>query len=112
MDIVITVPKTELKNVAKEEAWAKKQDPGVAVCFWKIRGQPKKLEPGDRVYFIHNGVIVNYNIFKHIDWDITCDVTGRLWEGMCLVMDVPSIPLKRPVRMKGSQGFKYIDRIE
>lgn len=114
MDIAICVPKSELANVAKEEKWAEEQDEkgNLAYCFWKIRNKPKKLNPGDRVYFIHEGMVVNYNVFQYVDYDITCEVTGRYWEGLCLVMDTPSVPLKNPVPMKGFQGFKYIDRIE
>lgn len=112
MDIVVTVPKNELKNVAKEETWAKENKNDNIFCFWKISREPKKLKPGDRVYFIHNGTIINYNIFSHIDYDLNCDVTGRYWKGICLVMDTPSIPLKGPIPMKGFQGFRYIKRIE
>lgn len=114
MDLVVTVPKSELRNVTHEETWAKKEENIKAggYCFWKISRVPRRLNKGDRVYFIHNGLIVNYNIFDHVDCDLYCEVTDRQWDGLCLVMNIPSIPLKNPVPMKGFQGFRYIDRIE
>ena len=116
MDIVVTVPKSELANIAKEEVWAKEQgstDKSGAYCFWKVRCEPKKLERGDRVYFIHDGQIVNYNEFWYYEEDgVFCEVTKRYWEGPLLVMKLPSVPLKKPVRMKGFRGFKYVERIE
>jgi hypothetical protein len=112
MDIAVTIPKSELKNVQKEEDWAEKHKDEAVICFWKIRGVPKKLNKDDRVYFIENGMITSYNIFKYCDWDLTCEVTGRFWEGLNLVMEAPAIILKKPVPMRGSQGFRYIERIE
>jgi len=32
--------------------------------------------------------------------------------GLNLIMNTPSIVLKKPVPMKGFQGFRYIERIE
>jgi len=40
MDIAVTIPKNEFKNVQKEEIWAKKQNRS-AICFWKIRYEEK-----------------------------------------------------------------------
>lgn len=111
MDIVLTVPKKELKNVEKEEQWARKNKNNPdAICFWKIGRIPKKLNKGDRVYFIHNGYIVNYNEFIGVDYDIHCDVTGRYWDGLCLVMKIPSVPVNPPVPMRGFRGFQYLEK--
>lgn len=113
MDIIVTVPKSELKNVAKEEAWAEKNaNDHHCTCFWKMGRLPKNINPGDRVYFIHNGHIVNYNVVTGTDYNAYCEVTGRDWDGPCLVMKIPSVPLKNPVPMKGFQGFRYTERIE
>jgi len=116
MDIIVTVPKREIINVEAEEKWAHElsdKDREFAFCFWSLKRQPKKLEPGDRVYFVHNGQIVNYNEFtRYQEDDEYCEVTDRWWNGPMLVMKIPSIPLKHPVPMKGFQGFRYTERIE
>ena len=116
MDIVVTVPKSEYANIQEEETWAEKQGPSNesgACCFWKVSRLPKRLAPGDRVYFVQNGHIDNYNEFWYFEEEgYECEVTGRFWEGPLLVMKVPSIRLKKPVPMKGFQGFRYIKRNE
>jgi len=116
MDIIVTVPKKELKNVDAEEKWShdltEKQRKS-AFCFWSMNRRPKRLEPGDRVYFIQNGFIVNSNEFlRYEEEGEYCEVTDRYWKGPILVMDITSIPLKKPVPMKGFQGFRYTKRIE
>jgi len=40
MDIAVTIPKNEFKNVQKKEIRAKKQNRS-AICFWKIRYEEK-----------------------------------------------------------------------
>jgi len=112
MDIVVTIPKKEAANIEKEERWAEENKYTTARCFWKVSGVPKKLKRGDRVYFVENGMITSYNEFMYCDWDLTCDVTGREWPGLNLVMDIPAVILKKPVPMKGFRGFRYIERIE
>lgn len=108
MDIVVTVPKSELKNVSREQKWAAEVGAKKTVCFWKVGREPKKLKPGDRVYFVHDGMIVNYNEFIGCDWDCHCEVTHRDWPGLNLVMKNPETWLKHPVPMKGFQGFRYL----
>ncbi|GAG53555.1 unnamed protein product [marine sediment metagenome] len=120
MDIVITVPKSELKNIEQEEKWAKGEmgDGGLVECYWQIGRKPKHLrgwselkdDEEDRVYFIHDGMIVNYNVFREFTWDAHCDVTGRDWPGLNLLMETPSVPVTPPVPMKGFRGFRYIER--
>lgn len=112
MDIVVTIPKKESANIEKEEEWAEENKDTAAICFWKVSNEPRKLNAGDRVYFVENGMITSYNIFKYCDWDLTCEVTGREWPGLNLVMEIPTAILKKPVPMKGFRGFRYMERVE
>lgn len=109
MDIIVTIPKNKFKDIEKEEAWAKKHKN--AQCFWKISKIPKKLKKGDKVYFIENGAIKSYNIFIGIDEDCKCEVTGTEWPGLNLIMEAPSITLKKPIPMKGFRGFRYYKKL-
>ncbi len=66
MDIVVTIPKKELANVQKE-VWAEKNKKKAIECFWKVHAEPKKLKKFDQIYFIENGMITSYNVFKYCD---------------------------------------------
>ena len=105
MDIMVTIPKNKLKDIEKEETWAKKQIN--AQCFWSISKVPKKLKSGDKVFFVENGMIKSYNIFIGIDYDCICEVTGTKWPGLNLIMKAPSVTLEKPIPMKGFRGFRY-----
>jgi hypothetical protein len=111
MDIVVTIPQSEMKNIRQEEEWAKKQT-GPIQEFWKVGRRAKKLNHGDRVYFIVNGMIKYYHIFLGYEEDFTCEVTGRFWPGLNLILQHPATRLKNRIPMRGFQGFRYIERIE
>jgi len=110
LDILVTVPKTEIENTEKENAFC--QLYGDAVQFWAIPRKPKNLNIGDRVYFIKNGFIVNYNIFIGFVYDPVCEVTGRVWRGLNLLLKCPAITLNNPIKKSSFRGFHYIERIE
>ena len=107
MDIVVTTPKKELANVAKEEDFVKENKD--AVQFWILNRKPKKLEIGDCVYFIHNGFIINYQEVIDFNKNMHCDVTGRTFTGVAVVLKCPAIKLDKLVPMQGFQGFRYLD---
>ena len=110
MDIVVTIPKTELENVYKERETVSQVD-NEAVQFWSVGRKAKELNVGDHVYFVENGQITNYQIFLGYVYNPVCEVTGRTWAGLNLLLKCPSIFLKTPVAKKGFQGFHYIERL-
>ena len=114
MDIVVTVPKREITRVNRENVWAQEHTAKGQVIHqgWSMKRLPKSCFPDDRVYFIHDGVIVNYNVLIGTDYDFHCEYSDRTWPGPCLILYYPCVPLKNPVPMKGFQGFRYIERIE
>jgi len=111
VDIVVTIPKREAQNIAREDEFVAQMQ-GHAVQFWSIHNKPKNLIVGDRVYFVENGYITCYHIFIGYVYDPVCEVTGRLWSGLNLLLRCPQVKLENPVPMKGFQGFRYIERIE
>lgn len=118
MDIVITIPRHEYKNIDKEIEWAKnltQNQRESSTKNWTLSKLPSKIKNGDRCYFIKNGKIEHYR--NILGWDkysggFSCDVTGRSWYGSYLELSVLPVYLKNPVPMKGFQGFRYIERIE
>lgn len=108
MDIIVTIPKTELENIQQERAFADQSED--AVQYWSVGRKAQNLNVGDRVYFIENGQITNYQVFLGYVYNPVCEVTGRTWPGLNLLLKCPSIFIK-PVAKKGFQGFRYIERL-
>lgn len=106
MDIVITIPKSEYKYDEKEtEYFLSHKD---AYQFWNLHRIPKKLNAGDRVYFVKNNKIESSMQVYNFESEAinTCEVTGRTWKGCTLYMR----DLKKEIfnfAVKGFQGFRY-----
>lgn len=105
MNIIVTVPKSELKNIEQEDQWAQKQNEET-VQFWKISRKPKNLQKGDKVFFIENREIKYYHTFIDFGYDLKCEVTNRIWYGLNLILKYPETKIN-PIRHKGFQGFRY-----
>ena len=110
MDIIVTVPKGELGNIEKEDAWiAEMHKQGkTTFSFWSMPRKPVDIKEGDRVYFVVDGFVTCYHEFIGFVYDFTCEVTGRFWSGLNLKMRNPPIWLKKPFPMKGFRGFHYV----
>jgi len=111
MDIVVTIPKSEEANIVIEDEFVAKLK-GHAVQFWSVFKKPKDLTIGDRVYFVEHGHISCYHEFIGFIYDPVCEVTGRVWHGLNLLLNCPQVKLKNPVEHTGFQGFRYIERME
>jgi hypothetical protein len=104
MDIVVTIPKSEYANDDKETSDT--QIHGYDQ-FWTLSKVPKRLNIGDRVYFVKHGRIDSSMRVKRIQAQsqTQCETTGRTWNGVQLFMndmrdeDIGSA--------KGFQGFRY-----
>jgi hypothetical protein len=70
---------------------------------------PKKLNIGDRVYFVkHNKIDSSMKVIDiEIGQSKLCEVTNRLWSGWCqlLINDMKDENLH--FKVKGFQGFRY-----
>jgi hypothetical protein len=106
----VTVPKAELVNIAREDEFS--QLYGDVVEFWAIRRKPKDLNIGDRVYFVQGGVVSYYHLFMGFVYDPVCEVTGRVWRGLNLLLKCPEIKLEHPIPHNSFRGFHYTERIE
>ena len=111
MDILVTIPRSEAYNQVKEDRFVTRLQ-NKAVQFWKISRKPTNLNIGDRVYFIEQGFITCYHIFIGYVNDPTCEVTGRVWPGLNLLLECPAVHLPKPVLHRGFQGFHYTTRLD
>lgn len=105
MDIVVTIPKTEYENDDKERIDVQEKR---LVQFWMLARRPKRLNVGDRVYFVKYGRIESSMkvIEIKVRSKMTCETTGREWSGSCqIVMD--NRQAETGIEAKGFQGFRY-----
>jgi hypothetical protein len=104
MDIVVTIPKSEYKN---DEIETKDMINNNLRQFWKFNKPPKKLEVGDRMYFVKNNKIESS--MRVLDIELTsetCYTTGRIWTGWLVYMD--NLKYENfDIKVKGFQGFRY-----
>jgi hypothetical protein len=110
-NIVVTTPKSEIENSAKE---AKKCiEDGGGYYFRSLPTAPKGIEIGSsRIYFVEDGFIRGFGIIIGVtDQDSNvCDVTKREWKGRCFVwMPASSWKWIKPLPCKGFQGWRYFD---
>lgn len=104
LDIVVTIPKSEYINDDKETAV---YEQGGYEQFWQLSRQPKKLNIGDRVYFVKNGFIESSIRVIRIETKATasCEVTNRTWNGCLIFMD--DLRQEQLEQVRGFQGFRY-----
>lgn len=78
--------------------------------FWTLAKTPKKLNIGERVYFVKNQQIESSMKIIAIETSTTktCETTGRVWRGGCqITMDDLQDETDMHLKVKGFQGFRY-----
>ena len=110
MDIIVTTPKAEMANAAREAEACKRDGGGEYFRRFPVDRAPQVL-PGDRVYYVEDGAIRGFAVVKRIHATargMPCATTGRRWPpGVYVFMDATTWKWIRPVPMKGFQGFRY-----
>jgi hypothetical protein len=105
MDVIVTIPKRRLAEVAAEEEqvkkWLAEGENGV-VYWWALARPPRKLEDGDRCYFVWDGAIRAWHEVLYVEED---------YDGRAKLILDPVIHSIEPVPMKGFRGFRYTERI-
>lgn len=109
MNIVVTTPKSEVET-SKQEAKDIKKTDGYWFRVFKFK---LKVDPGDRIYFVENGLIRGYGVIFDIQQlfePAKCDTTGRCWgkQGDWIIKYNRWTWLTTPLRCKGFQGIRYI----
>lgn len=97
MDIIVTVPKDQYKHM-EEKAWAQYEGDQ---AYWEMGRVPKKVERGDKLWFVMNGRVEMYATITDIDADPHGDHVAfdlRDFRGL----------VAKPI-YKGFRGFRYFD---
>ncbi len=110
MDLMVTTPKKEMENAAKEA-----QDiiaAGGGNYFRYLgRGRPN-AEEGDRVFYSEGGFLTGFCIIKRFErkYYQKCASTGRMWpNGWYVYMDALTWQWIEPIPYKGFQGWRYFN---
>lgn len=107
-DIVVTTPKSEMANAAKEAADCIAT--GGGDYFRSIRSKPTDFGPGQRVFYVEDGYIRGFAVCSEVRGDpvMRCDSTGRTWGGQqFVIMPAESWKWIKPIPCKGFQGWRY-----
>lgn len=115
MDIIVTIPRARQAQVEAEEAEIARAIAAgehAGFFFWCTSRRPRKLDVGDRVYFLWDGAVRAWHEVTGFGDDLTCDLTGIPYLGCCIEM-APEIHELRPVRhMQPFRGFRYTERLQ
>lgn len=108
-DIIVTTPKTEMKNAVKEVE--KCINEGGGYYFRRFFSLPKEVDIGSRIFYVENGYIRGFGVICDIKrGPYICSVTGLSWGvGFYIFMEAKSWKWIKPQQMKGFQGFRYFD---
>lgn len=104
LDIVVTLPTCEYENDDKETDF---YEHGGYEQFWQLYMRPKRLNIGDRVYFVKNGCIESSMRVIRIEEKATatCEVTNRTWSGCLIFMD--DLQQENIQNINGFRNFRY-----
>lgn len=107
MDIIVTTPKSKMKQAAQEAENIKFSNGGY--YFRKLGRLPKKLNVGDRVFYVENGAVRGYCLLYAIEEGRqVCETSGQDYgDGLFARMDATTWKWISPIPMRGFQGWHY-----
>lgn len=105
-DLVVTTPKSEMKNSAIEAEEAK-QTPGTKY-FRRFKRRPRDLEIGSRIFYVEDGFVRGFAVVEDIvTGEMLCSTTGRQWgPGYYAVMPADSWKWIKPIKMTGFRNHR------
>ncbi len=107
MDIIVTTPKSQMKQAAEEARQCIAQ--GGGHYFRRFAFRPR-IEPGDRVYYVEDGYVRGFArvVSVRTQGETWCDTTGRAFPpGTYVIMAAKTWLWVEPVPMKGFMGLRY-----
>jgi hypothetical protein len=112
MDIMVTTPKSEMANAAREAAECLAAGGGEYFRRFPAEHHPD-VQTLDRVYYVEDGYLRGYAVVSEtqglLDGGRQCDTTGRRWgPGFYAFMDARSWHWIEPAAVRGFQGFRYV----
>jgi len=110
MDIIVTTPKSRMKDAAAEAADCIAAGGGQYFRRFPPHHHPV-IASGCRVYYVEDGYLRGFAIVSRVeqfDVAVQCSTTGQIWApGFYVFMDARTWKWVRPIPMKGFQGFRY-----
>lgn len=115
MDIVVTTPKNQMANAAKEAAQVIEAGSGRYFRFLGRRryGAPNHANKGDKIFYVEDGFIRGFCVIDCIEWRErrTCQTTYDVWEeGWYVEMDATTWQWITPIPYVGFQGWRYLPK--
>lgn len=111
MDIIVTTPKSEMANSAREAADCLAAGGGEYFRRFGMNATDPNCFPGNRVYYVEDGYVRGFAVVDRIrNYSILvrCATTGRDWPaGFYVIMRADSWHWIAPIPMRGFQGFRY-----
>ena len=110
MDAIVTTPKSEIETAAREAAAVVAA--GGGYYYRTVAREPRKLNYGDRLFYVEDGFIRGFALVERIlvDEPFTCRVTGKTRHGYQIVMNAKTWHWIEPIPMVGFQGVRYFDQ--
>ena len=110
MDIIVTTPKREMANAAREAEDCKRDGGGEYFRRFPVERAPDVL-PGDRVYYVEDGYIRGFAVVKWLHLaknSVRCTTTRRRYPpGLYIYMRASSWQWIEPIPMSGFRGFRH-----
>ena len=110
MDIIVTTPKSRMKEAAAEAEACIKAGGGRYFRRFSFDHRPN-VEPGDRVFYVEDGFVRGFAVvdaIRKITRMIRCNTTGRVYAaGFYVFMSADSWRWIKPIPMRGFQGYRY-----
>ena len=114
MDIIVTTPKREMANAAREAEDCRRAGGGEYFRRFPQNHAPH-IVPGGRVFYVEDGYIRGSAEVVRVhatNGRMPCATTGRLWPaGFYVFLDAKTWQWIRPIPMKGFRGFCYTIRM-
>jgi len=108
MDIIVTTPKSQIANAAKEAQNC--INAGGGYYFRRFDRLPA-IKNGGKVWYVEDGYIRGFAVVDHISTSMhhqVCETTGKNWPpGAYIFMKASSWKWVKPIPMKGFQGYRY-----
>jgi len=108
VDVIVTTPKSEMENAAREAANCIRD--GGGEYFRKLPFVPHDFGPGSKVFYVEDGFVRGYaEVSRIATGKFLCDTTGREWpKGIYAIMEASSWKWIKPIAMRGFQGMRLM----
>jgi len=111
MDIVVTMPKNQMANAAREAQDCIREGGG---AYFRRLAPPHAHKPpvetGDRVFYVEDGYLRGFAVVRDVLCsERSCATTGTHWpSGWYVAMDAKTWKWIKPIPMIGFRGYRFL----